>query len=63
MAIIRVEELSPFPYDFFKTVVAPYKNAQFIWCQEEHRNSGAWQFVEPRINLVNKTKKIIFLFI
>ena len=42
MAIIRVEELSPFPYDFFKTVVAPYKNAQFIWCQEEHRNSGAW---------------------
>lgn len=34
MAIIRIEQLAPFPYDHFKAVTLNYKNAHFIWCQE-----------------------------
>ena len=52
MAIIRIEQLAPFPYDHFKAVVMNYKNAHFIWCQEEQQNFGAWFYVSPRIENV-----------
>lgn len=52
MAIIRVEQLAPFPYDHFKASIMNYKNAIFIWCQEEHQNFGAWFYVSPRIEKV-----------
>ncbi|KRX04945.1 hypothetical protein PPERSA_06579 [Pseudocohnilembus persalinus] len=52
IAIIRVEQLCPFPYDFLKEKLFNYSNAEFIWCQEEHRNHGAWEYVEPRIELI-----------
>ena len=54
MAIIRIEQLAPFPYDHFKAVTLNYKNAHFIWCQEEHQNFGAWAYVQPRIENVRK---------
>ncbi|CAF3579917.1 unnamed protein product [Rotaria socialis] len=48
-AIIRLEELCPFPADELRQEIKKYKNAkEFIWCQEEHRNQGAWVFVRPR---------------
>ena len=52
MAIIRVEQIAPFPYDHFKACCMNYKNAHFIWCQEEHQNYGAWFYVCPRIENV-----------
>lgn len=52
MAIVRVEQLAPFPYDHFKASIMNYKNARFIWCQEEHQNFGAWSYVSPRIEKV-----------
>lgn len=49
VALIRVEELSPFPAKEARDVVKQYKNAtEFVWSQEEHRNMGAWSFVSPR---------------
>ena len=49
VAIIRVEEMSPFPADAIRKVVNQYKNAtEFVWSQEEHRNMGAWSFAAPR---------------
>ncbi len=49
VALIRVEELSPFPADKLRKVIGEYKNAnEFIWSQEEHRNMGAWSFARPR---------------
>ncbi len=49
VAIIRVEEMSPFPADKLRKVIGEYKNAkEFVWSQEEHRNMGAWSFARPR---------------
>ncbi len=48
-AIIRIEELYPFPVDSLNFALQPYINAkELIWCQEEPKNQGAWDYFEPR---------------
>jgi 2-oxoglutarate dehydrogenase E1 component len=43
VAIARIEQLYPFPIAHFKTEVSKYENLkEFIWCQEEPQNQGAW---------------------
>ncbi|KAI9598350.1 putative Oxoglutarate dehydrogenase [Syncephalis fuscata] len=49
VAISRVEQISPFPYDLIKPHLDQYPNAEIFWCQEEPLNFGAWTYVEPRI--------------
>ena len=49
IAIIRTEQYYPFPERELKTELARYKNAEFVWCQEEPQNMGAWTFMAPRI--------------
>lgn len=53
-AIIRVESLCPFPTSELQKLADKFRKAQnFIWCQEEPRNMGAWTFVKTRFeNLV-----------
>ena len=49
VAIVRIEELVPFPHREVAQVVAKYTNAtSFVWCNEEHENQGCWNFVYPR---------------
>jgi len=49
-ALIRIEQLYPLNEAALKEAVAPFANAtQFIWCQEEPRNMGAWSFLSPRL--------------
>ena len=60
-AFVRVEQLCPFPVADLQDEVAKYPNAKkFVWSQEEHRNMGAWTFVQPRFrNLVGVNLKYI----
>lgn len=48
-ALIRVEELCPFPTEALQQELNKYTNAkEFIWSQEEPQNMGCWSFVSPR---------------
>jgi len=49
VVLIRVEELHPFPAAALASVLGRYVNAEFVWCQEEPQNAGAWTFVDRRI--------------
>ncbi len=47
VAIIRIEQLYPFPAQAIASAIKAYKNADIVWCQEEPKNQGAWSFVNP----------------
>ncbi len=50
--LMRVEQLYPFPKKSMLEELARFKDAEFIWCQEEPKNQGYWSFVEPNIEEV-----------
>ncbi len=49
VVIIRLEQLYPFPMGALAEELAKYPNADVVWCQEEPKNSGYWEFVDRRI--------------
>lgn len=54
IAIIRMEQLYPFPTIPLGLELAKYPDAQIFWCQEEHENMGGYYFVDPRLEKVLK---------
>ncbi len=51
VAILRVEQLYPFPHKAFSTELKKYPNAtDVVWCQDEPQNQGAWFFVQHYIH-------------
>jgi 2-oxoglutarate dehydrogenase E1 component len=51
VAILRVEQLYPFPHKAFSTEIKKYPNAtDIVWCQDEPQNQGAWFFVQHYIH-------------
>ncbi|MFN8581224.1 MAG: 2-oxoglutarate dehydrogenase E1 component [Gemmatimonadaceae bacterium] len=50
LAVVRVEELYPWPHDAVSRIVDLYPNiAEIVWAQEEPKNMGAWSYVAPRL--------------
>ena len=49
VALIRIEQLHPFPFNALARVLKRYRNADVVWCQEEPQNMGVWNFVDRRI--------------
>jgi 2-oxoglutarate dehydrogenase E1 component len=50
VAVIRIEELYPFPIDEYAAAVAHYPKAlEIVWCQEEPQNQGAWYQIRHRL--------------
>jgi 2-oxoglutarate dehydrogenase E1 component len=52
VAIIRLEQIYPFPDKTLAFALKPFSRAQVVWCQEEPENMGAWNFVDRRIERV-----------
>lgn len=51
VAIIRVEQLYPFPHKVFGAELKKYPNAtDIVWCQDEPQNQGAWFFVQHQVH-------------
>jgi len=50
VAIVRIEQLYPFPSDEYIASLRRYPNAiEFVWCQEEPQNQGAWYQIRHRL--------------
>jgi 2-oxoglutarate dehydrogenase E1 component len=51
VAIVRIEQLYPFPHKAFGAEVKKYPNAtEIVWCQDEPQNQGAWFFIQHNIH-------------
>ncbi|KAK2991202.1 hypothetical protein RJ640_027174 [Escallonia rubra] len=56
VAICRVEQLCPFPYDLIQRELKRYPNAELVWCQEEPMNMGAYNYIAPRLCTAMKAR-------
>ena len=53
VAVVRIEQLFPFPAEQLKEIIAKYPNADdYVWAQEEPRNMGAYSFMLMNFDLV-----------
>ena len=56
--LLRLEQFYPWPMKSLSTVLARFKNAELVWCQEEPKNMGGWTFVDPWLELTLARLKI-----
>ena len=50
LAVVRAEQLYPWPHEEVSRIVDLYPNiAEIVWAQEEPKNMGAWSYVAPRL--------------
>jgi 2-oxoglutarate dehydrogenase E1 component len=51
VALVRIEQLYPFPNEEYAAVIRKYSQAhEIVWCQEEPQNQGAWYQIRHRLN-------------
>ncbi|NEV62309.1 2-oxoglutarate dehydrogenase E1 component [Thiorhodococcus minor] len=63
LALVRIEQLYPFPKDQFARIIEQYGNTEeIVWCQEEPQNQGAWDQIKHRFhNLVLSGKRAYYV--
>ncbi|CAF1045271.1 unnamed protein product [Didymodactylos carnosus] len=49
IAIVRIEQLCPFPFDLIRDELEKYKKAKVCFAQEEHKNMGPYTYCKPRL--------------
>jgi 2-oxoglutarate dehydrogenase E1 component len=50
VAIVRIEQLYPFPSDEYEAIIRKYSHArEVVWCQEEPQNQGGWYQIRHRL--------------
>ena len=49
VAIVRIEQLAPFPFEAVLQELQKYSNARIVWAQEEPKNMGAYFYAKPRL--------------
>jgi 2-oxoglutarate dehydrogenase E1 component len=60
IAIIRLEQLYPFPHTKLMDLLASYiKVKEVVWCQEEPRNQGAWFCIRHRLESCLQPKQVL----
>lgn len=58
IALVRVEQLYPFPRKALRNVLAQYVNAtELVWCQEEPRNQGAWYQIQHHLRALKQAQQ------
>ncbi len=61
IALIRIEQLYPFPIDEFAAQIARYEHVdEIVWCQEEPQNQGAWYQIRHRLQEPLKDHQQLF---
>lgn len=60
MALVRIEQLYPFPEEKVKQILQKYSSCEeIIWIQEEHSNMGPWEYIRPYFNELLGAKKVL----
>ena len=62
IALVRLEQLYPFPWRLLREELARYPNLQeYIWCQEEPKNQGAWYATRHKFDeLIGEANRLIY---
>src|SRR5207248_7971366 len=63
--ILRLEQLYPVPLKALVHELGRFRKAEFVWCQEEPRNMGAYTFLEPYLawvveQIAARSRKVIY---
>jgi 2-oxoglutarate dehydrogenase E1 component len=61
IALVRIEQLYPFPVEEYQAILARYPNAvDLVWCQEEPQNQGAWYQIRHRLQDLAGTRPVYY---
>jgi len=61
VALVRVEQLYPFPVQEMEALMARYPNArEIVWCQEEPQNQGAWYQIRHRLQTLVGKRELLY---
>jgi 2-oxoglutarate dehydrogenase E1 component len=61
VALVRVEQLYPFPGDEYEAVLRKYSNLrEIVWCQEEPQNQGAWYQIRHRMQELGGRRDVLY---